>query len=215
MSKITSEFLRKSISEMIANHKKKEWVETVELQIGLRDYDPEKDKRFNGAIVLPNLPAPNRTVGLIGTAVHCEQAKKVGITSIDVEGVKKWNKDKKTIKKWAKPFDVLICSESLMKQLPKLLGNVLNKIGKFPFSVGENEKIEEKVKEIKGTVRFQLKKVLCLATAVGTLSLGEEELRQNINMSINFLVSLLKKGWQNVRSLHIKTTQGKPVKLYG
>ena len=47
---------------MLTNHKKKDWVESVELQIGLRDYDPEKDKRFNGAIVLPNMPAPKRTV---------------------------------------------------------------------------------------------------------------------------------------------------------
>jgi len=215
MSKVTSEFLKTSIAEMMKNKKKREFVETVELQIGLRDYDPEKDKRFNGAIRLPNMPAPKRTVGLIGTAVHCDQAKKVNIGNIDVDGLKKFNKDKKLIKKWAKPFDVLIASESLMKQIPKLLGNTLNKIGKFPVAIGENEKIEDKVKEIRGTVKFQLKKVLCMGTAVGTVEMTEEQLRQNINMSINFLVSLLKKGWQNIRTLHIKTSMGKPIRLYG
>ena len=47
---------------MLTNRKKREFVESVELQIGLRDYDPEKDKRFNGSIRLPNVPAPNRKV---------------------------------------------------------------------------------------------------------------------------------------------------------
>jgi large subunit ribosomal protein L10Ae len=34
-------------------------------------------------------------------------------------------------------------------------------------------------------------------------------------MSINFLVSLMKKGWQNVGTLYIKTTMGKSIKIFG
>lgn len=102
-----------------------------------------------------------------------------------------------------------------MKQIPKLLGNTLVKIGKFPLSVAENESIEGKCNEIKQTIKFQLKKVLCMGTAVGTAELPPENIRQNLNMSINFLVSLLKKGWQNIKTLHIKTTMGKPVRIYG
>jgi len=102
-----------------------------------------------------------------------------------------------------------------MKQIPRLLGNILNKINKFPFAIGENEKVLDKVNETKATVRFQLKKVLCMGTAVGTMAMTEEELRQNINMSINFLVSLLKKGWQNIKTLYIKTSMGKSVRLFG
>jgi hypothetical protein len=33
-------------------------------------------------------------------------------------------------------------------------------------------------------------------------------------MSVNFLVSLLKKNWQNVKSLYIKSSMGKAVRLY-
>jgi len=217
MSKISPEFLKASISQMMKSSadNKIKFTETVELQIGLRDYDPERDKRFTGAIKLPNVPTPNKKIAIIGTAAHCEQAKKAGIDCIDVDGLKKFNKDKKLVKKWAKPFHTLLASDSLMKQIPKLLGNILNKINKFPIAMGENEKVEEKVKEIKSTVRFQLKKVLCMGTAVGTAKMTEEELRQNVNMSINFLVSLLKKGWQNIKTLHIKTTMGAPVRLYG
>lgn len=52
--------------------------------------------------------------------------------------------------------------------------------------------------EIKATVKFQLKKVLCMGVAVGNLSMEEKQIQQNIQMSVNFLVSLLKKNWQNV-----------------
>jgi large subunit ribosomal protein L10Ae len=34
-----------------------------------------------------------------------------------------------------------------------------------------------------------------MAVAVGNEAMSEEQLRQNIMMALNFLVSLLKKGW--------------------
>jgi large subunit ribosomal protein L10Ae len=134
-------------------------------------------------------------VCVIGSAAHCIQAKNANIPCIDVDGLKRFNKEKKLIKKWAKPYQTLVASESLMKMIPRLLGNVLVKIGKFPLSMTEGEAVVDKVLEIRSTVRYQLKKVLCLATAVGKVSHSEEEIRKNLTMAINFLVSLLKKGW--------------------
>lgn len=146
---------------------------------------------------------------------HCEQATAIGLDSIDQEGLKKFNKDLKLIKKWAKKYDILLASESVQRLIPRLLGNALVKIRKFPFIIGENEKVADKYEEMKSTVRFQLKKVLCLGTAVGTVDLTDEQIRQNLVKSINFLVSLLKKGWQNIKSLHIKTSMGKSYRIYG
>lgn len=56
--------------------------------------------------------------------------------------------------------------------------------------------------------------VLCLSVGVGHVTMTQDELVQNVHLSINFLVSLLKKHWQNVRSLHIKSTMGPPQRLY-
>ena len=68
---------------------------------------------------------------------------------------------------------------------------------------------------MKGTIKFQMKKVLCLAVAVGHLKMTDDELVYNIHLAVNFLVSLLKKNWQNVRAaLYIKSTMGKPQCLY-
>ena len=74
--------------------------------------------------------------------------------------------------------------------------------------------LESKVNDVKATIKFQMKKVLCLSVAVGNVGMTEEELVQNIHLAMNFLVSLLKKHWQNVKSLHIKSTMGPVQRLY-
>merc|ERR1712039_802569 len=77
-----------------------------------------------------------------------------------------------------------------------------------------SDDMEGKVNDIRSTVKFQMKKVLCLAVAVGNVGMTEDELVQNIHLAMNFLVSLLKKHWQNVKSLHIKSTMGPVQRLY-
>ena len=70
------------------------------------------------------------------------------------------------------------------------------------------------VNELKASVKFQLKKVLCMGVAVGNVNMSEKELYVNTQMSVNFLVSLLKKNWQNVRCLYLKSSMGKPYRLF-
>ncbi len=53
-----------------------------------------------------------------------------------------------------------------------------------------------------------------MAVAIGHVQMTEDELVSNIHLAINFLVSLLKKNWQNVRALYVKSTMGKPQQLY-
>jgi len=217
MSKLNSESLKAAIAEMKKGsaEKKRNFIETVELQIGLKDYDTQRDKRFAGTVRLPHIPRPRMKVCVLGDAVHCEQAKNLGIDFMDVEALKKTNKVKKTVKKMADKYDFFVASNVLIPQIPRLLGPWLNKAGKFPTLITHNDKIEEKINEIKANVKFQLKKVLCMGVAVGNIEMNEDELRQNITLAINFLVSLLKKNWNNIRTLHVKTTMGKPQRIYG
>jgi len=194
--------------------KKRKFTETVELQIGLKNYDPQKDKRFSGTVKLPYTPRPAMKVCVLGDHKHCEEAKAIGVDSMDVEALKKLNKNKKLVKKLAKKYAAFLASETVIKQIPRLLGPGLNKAGKFPTLISHSESLEAKVTEIRASVKFQLKKVLCMGVAVGNVALSEKELYVNIQMAVNFLVSLLKKNWQNVGCLYIKSTMGKPVRLY-
>lgn len=45
-----------------AKAKPRKFTETIELQIGLKNYDPQKDKRFSGTVKLPYIPRPKMKV---------------------------------------------------------------------------------------------------------------------------------------------------------
>merc|ERR1712032_592943 len=197
-----------------AKDKPRKFQETVDLQIGLKNYDPQKDKRFSGTVKLKHVPRQKFKVCLLGDQQHCDEAKAKGIDFMSADDLKKLNKDKKKVKGLAKKYDAFLASDTLIKQIPRLLGPGLNKAGKFPSPVTHTDDIEAKVLDLKSTIKFQMKKVLCLNVAVGNVEMTEEELAQNVHLAMNFLVSLLKKHWQNVKSLHIKSSMGKVQRLY-
>lgn len=57
------------------------------------------------------------------------QAEKIGLEYMDVESLKKMNKNKKLVKKLAKKHHAFLASEAIIKQIPRLLGPGLNKAG--------------------------------------------------------------------------------------
>lgn len=54
---------------------------------------------------------------------------------MDVEALKKLNKNKKLVKKLAKKYHAFLASEAVIKQIPRLLGPGLNKAGKWIWLV--------------------------------------------------------------------------------
>lgn len=228
MSKLNSELLDKCVLDLIAfaegktisiNGEEKvgkvrKFRETVELQIALKNYDPSKDKRFSGTFQLPHVPRPSLKICVIGNAVHCEMAEKEGFDFFTSADLKKFNKNKKIIKKFAKKYDAFLASDTLIKQIPRLLGPGLNKAGKFPTLVASTEGLQEKANMIRATIKFQMKKVMCLNVAVGNVGMTKEELVTNVQLASNFLASLLKKNWQNIKVLYIKSTMGPSFQIY-
>ena len=195
MNKLSQAQVTECINTILKEKKQRKFTETIELQIGLKDYDTQKDKRFAGTVRLPNIPRPKLKICLIGDAKHIEAAKGLDIDTIDLEGLKKFNKEKKPIKSWAKKYHILLATDTLVKKIPQVLGPVLNRIGMFPQVVTHAESLQAKIDDARGSIKFQLKKVTCMAVAVGNETMSEEQLRQNILIAVNFLISLLKKGW--------------------
>ena len=216
MSKITNALVLECIKDMREKTKERKFTQTIELQIALKDYDPQKDKRFTGSVRLPNGPRPNMKICIIADQKHQDEAAAAQIPGLDVtsmDNLKKFNKDKKQIKKWAKGYSLLLVTDALVKKVPVVLGPVLSRIGMFPQPVSHAEPIEKKVNDARASIKWQLKKVTNLNVAIGNEQMTEEQLRQNITMGLNFLASLLKKQWHNLKAINIKTTMGKAVKV--
>jgi len=76
--------------------------------------------------------------------------------------------------------------------------------------VTHNDDLTAKCNDLKATIKFQMKKVLCLSVAVGHVGMSDEELVQNVHLAMNFLVSLLKKHWQNSLSEWVKRKDQTP-----
>jgi len=214
MSKIPPAQLADSIKSLLADRKKRKFVESIDLQVNLKNYDVNKDKRFSGSLKLPNIARPRLTVTVICDLAHEDSAKKAGLVVSNMEDLKKLNKNKKLVKKYCATADAFLASESIIKTIPRVVGPHMNRANKFPTAVSLTDNLTEKVVEIQSTVKFQLKKVLCLGCCIGHEQMKEEEIRQNTVLALNFLISLLKKGWQNLKSAYIKTTMGKPHRIY-
>ena len=137
------------------NEKKRNFLETVELQIGLKNYDPQRDKRFSGTVKLPRVPRPGMSIWYVWTIVqaYCwalfymerfgelmvafhsvlgdqhdiDRAKHHGVDAMSADDLKKLNKNKKLIKKLARKYDAFVSSDTLIKQIPRILGPGLSK----------------------------------------------------------------------------------------
>ena len=194
--------------------KKRKFQETIDLQIALKNYDPQRDKRFSGTFKLPVVPRPNLKCCIIGNAVHCEEAERIGVDKMSVDDLKKFNKNKKVIKKFAKKFDAFLASDTLIKQIPRLLGPGLTKAGKFPTLIEGGADLTEKIDGVRATIKFQMKKVMCLSVAVGNTAMEKQEIIVNVQLAANFLASLLKKQWQNIGQIYVKSTMGPAMQIF-
>lgn len=231
MSKINSAVLDKAVKDILAFSKgekvtvvakgKKEekqgktrkFLESIELQVTLKNWDPKKMKRFSGTYKLPVCPKELK-ICVLANAVHEKAAKELNLPYMTVDDLKKLNKDKKLVKKLAKKYDAFLASDTLIKLIPRLLGPGLNRAGKFPTRVASADDLEDAVDNVKKTIKYQMKKVMCLNLAVANVGMTEEEIKLNVQLAGNFLVSLLKKGWQNVKVMYIKSSMGPSCQIF-
>lgn len=66
--------------------------------------------------------------------------------------------------------------------------NLIDLAGKFPTPISHAEDLANKLNEVRSTIKFQLKKVLCLGVAVGHVQMTDDQVLANVMMSMNLSV---------------------------
>ncbi len=211
---LTTEAIAKIVGEVKSASAKRKFNQSVDLAINLKELDMSKpENRLNEEVVLPHGRGKALKVAVIAMGELALQAKSAADRVLSKEEVEELAKNKKAAKKLVEEFDFFVAQADLMPLIGKTLGTVMGPRGKMPRPVPVNAPIAPIVEKLRKTVRLKTKEKPVLHVAVGTEDMPNEKLAENAAAVINALERKLEKGLQNIRSIYMKTTMGRALKL--
>lgn len=200
--------LKKAIEELRKQEKRK-FDQSIDLIINLRKFDIKK-YQINNYVQLPHKIKEKKICGLI-------ESKTDVIDTINKAGFALY-KDKKSIKKLVKKYDFFVASASLMPSVATTFGRILGPAGKMPSQklgilINENENsIKELVNKVNSVIRIQTKEP-SIKAVIGKEKMNDEEIIENIKAVYTAVLNELPNKKDNIKSVMIKFTMGKPIKV--
>ena len=189
--------------------KKRNFVETVELAINLKDVDLSIPKnRIQEDIILPNGRGKVVKVCVIGGGELALKAKSVADLVITPDEIGTIADDKKQAKKIANSTDYFIAEAPLMAVVGKRLGTVLGPRGKMPKPIPPGADPTGMVDNLRKSVTVRTKDRKTFHVPVGTVNMPPEEIADNIDLVLKRVSLRLEKGIANVASAYVKTSMG-------
>ena len=191
------------LHEIRTNTKKRNFTQTLELQIKLKDHNN---------IIVQNVILPYKirlksiNICFFTNYKHENIANELGIMSIREDNIKNLKNDKILLKNLISTYDIFFCSDTIIKKLPRLIGPELYKKGKYPEVIHTDDNIPEKINIEERKVKWKFKSNNTQNIAVGNESLTDDQLMENILCA---LYSLQDK----VETAYIKYTMGPSVKI--
>jgi large subunit ribosomal protein L1 len=183
--------------------------------VKLREIDLKKpENRINETIPLPNPPEKPLKVCVIASGDLGTRAKSAGadmlVSRNDIESL---SKDKKAARKLAQDYDFFIAEAPLMPLVGRALGSFLGPRGKMPTPVPPNASIEQIVTAHRKMVRVRMREQPVLQCRIGTESMSDDKLGENIQAVTSRIEQKLERGFKNVAEILVKSTMSKPVKI--
>ena len=207
--------LLQAIKEVKEKSKKRSFVQSIELIISLRDIDPKKPEgKIQELIELPNSTGKENRVCVIASGEMALKAKKANadlvIKKTELQALAG---DKKKQKELAKAYDFFIAEAPLMPLVGKILGATLGPKGKMPTPVPPTANIAEHIKKHRKMVFIRVREQPVLQCRVGTENMEDNKIAENSQAVIRRVEGKLRRGIKNIRSIHLKTSMGSPIKM--
>ena len=203
-----------AVQKALEGAKKRNFVETVELAINLKDVDLSIPKnRITDDIILPNGRGRAVKICVIGGGELALKAKDVADVVITPDELQTIADDKKQAKKLANSTDYFIAEAPLMAVVGKRLGTVLGPRGKMPKPIAPGVDPTAMIDGLRRTVSVRTKDRMTFHAPVGTVEMSAEELADNIETILKRVELKLEKGRMNIASSYVKTTMGPSERL--
>ena len=204
-----------AIKKLKDKSEKRNFVQSIELIINLRDIDPKKpESRIQELIELPHHTGKKSKICVIASGEMALKAKKAGADSVIERGdLEAMRGDKKKQKELANNYDFFIAEAPLMPLVGRSLGAILGPRGKMPTPVPPTANIADQIEKHRKRVLVRLRGQPVLQCRVGNENMPDEEIAENAQAVVRRIEGKLKRGIKNIRSIHLKTTMGTPVKV--
>jgi large subunit ribosomal protein L1 len=200
----------KAVRKALDERPKRQFVETVELAINLKDVDlTVPGNRIDEEVQLPHGRGKPVKVGVFASGELAVRSKNVADVVIAPEEIEKIAGDKRRAKQLAAQTDFFLSEAPLMPTIGRRLGVVLGPRGKMPRPIAPNADPKPIVDNMRTTVRIRSKDKPTFHAPIGSTSMSPEQLADNIDAVVKRLSTRLQRGKMNIRSIYVKTTMGK------
>ena len=211
---IDEEAIIEALKELRARTKKRNFRQSVELLVSLRDIDLRRpENRIRELVELPNGLGKEARVCVIASGDAALRARRAGLDVLDREELEAMAGDKKAAKKLAEQYDFFVAEAPLMPLIGRVLGPVLGPRGKMPTPVPPMADFKPVVERLKKSVRVVAWKAPNVYCRVGTEDMDDRALAENINAVIKALEDKLPRGLGNIKSVYVKMTMGPAVEV--
>jgi len=208
------EAVLRAVKKAKETSKPRNFTQSMEMSINLQGLDMKKTQnRIKEDFVLPNGRGKDVKIGIFASGDMAQRAKKENLSIFDQEDIDKLAKDKKLAKKVANSHDFFIAQTDFMTLIGKSLGPIFAPRGKTPAPLPPTAPLEPILNKMKKTVKIKSYNQSVIHMFVGSEKMEDEMLAENISEIIKFFEKKLEKGYDNIKSIYIKTSMGPAVKL--